>query len=54
VYVGEVTRIVLKLEGAMVLTAKLPNRRDLFRPQLGDQVRVSWSPEEAPILATSH
>jgi len=53
VYVGEATRIVLKLEGAVVLTAKLPNRRDLFRPQLGDQVRVSWSPEEAPILAAS-
>jgi len=53
VYVGEVTRIVLKLEGAVVLTAKLPNRRDLFRPRLGDQVRVSWSPEEAPILAAS-
>jgi putative spermidine/putrescine transport system ATP-binding protein len=54
VYVGDVTRIVLRLAGAVVLTAKLPNRRDLFRPQLGDQVRVSWSPEEAPILAANH
>jgi putative spermidine/putrescine transport system ATP-binding protein len=53
VYVGDVTRVVLKLAEAVVLTAKLPNRRDLFRPQLGDQVRVSWSPEEAPILAAS-
>jgi putative spermidine/putrescine transport system ATP-binding protein len=53
VYVGEVTRIVLRLAEAVVLTAKLPNRRDLFRPQLGDQVRVNWSPEEAPILAAS-
>jgi ABC-type Fe3+/spermidine/putrescine transport system ATPase subunit len=53
VYVGDVTRIVLRLEGAVVLTAKLPNRRDLFRPRLGDQVRVSWSPEEAPVLATN-
>ena len=50
VYVGDVTRIVLRLAEAVVLTAKLPNRRDLFRPKLGDQVRVSWSPEEAPIL----
>jgi putative spermidine/putrescine transport system ATP-binding protein len=54
VYVGDVTRVVLKLAEAVVLTAKLPNRRDLFRPQLGEQVRVSWSPEEAPILAASH
>jgi putative spermidine/putrescine transport system ATP-binding protein len=54
VYVGDVTRVVLRLAQAVVLTAKLPNRRDLFRPQLGDQVRVSWSPEEAPILAASH
>jgi putative spermidine/putrescine transport system ATP-binding protein len=54
VYVGDVTRIVLKLAGTILLTAKLPNRRDLFRPQLGDQVHVSWSPEEAPILAASH
>jgi len=54
IYVGDVTRIVLRLAEAVVLTAKLPNRRDLFRPQLGDQVRVSWSPEEAPILAASH
>jgi putative spermidine/putrescine transport system ATP-binding protein len=50
VYVGDVTRVVLKLEGAVALTAKLPNRRDLFRPQLGDQVRVSWAAEEALIL----
>ena len=54
VYVGDVTRIVLRLADTVVLSAKLPNRRDLFRPQLGDQVRVSWSPEEAPILAASH
>jgi putative spermidine/putrescine transport system ATP-binding protein len=54
VYVGDVTRLVLRLAGGLVLTAKLPNRRDLFRPQLGDQVRVSWSPEEAPILAATH
>jgi ABC-type Fe3+/spermidine/putrescine transport system ATPase subunit len=53
VYVGDVTRIVLRLEGAVVLTAKLPNRRDLFRPRLGDQVRVNWSPEEAPVLAAN-
>jgi putative spermidine/putrescine transport system ATP-binding protein len=54
VYVGDVTRVVLKLAETVVLTAKLPNRRGLFRPQLGEQVRVSWSPEEAPILAASH
>jgi spermidine/putrescine ABC transporter ATP-binding subunit len=54
IYVGDVTRIVLRLTDAVVLTAKLPNRRDLFRPQLGEKVRVSWSPEEAPILAASH
>jgi len=53
VYVGDMTRIVLRLAGGVVLTAKLPNRRDLFCPQLGDQVRVSWSPEEAPILAAT-
>jgi putative spermidine/putrescine transport system ATP-binding protein len=50
VYVGDVTRVVLRLEGAVALAAKLPNRHDLFRPQLGDQVRVSWAAEEALIL----
>jgi putative spermidine/putrescine transport system ATP-binding protein len=54
VYGGDVTRVVLKLEGAVALTAKLPNRRDLFRPQLGDQVQVSWAAEEALILPAAH
>jgi putative spermidine/putrescine transport system ATP-binding protein len=54
VYVGELTRVVLRLEGVVALTAKLPNRRDLFRPQLGDQVQVSWAAEEALILPAAY
>jgi putative spermidine/putrescine transport system ATP-binding protein len=54
VYGGDVTRVVLRLEGTVALTAKLPNRRDLFRPQLGDQVQVSWAAEEALILPAAH
>ena len=50
VYVGDVTRITLALDGGLVLTAKLANRRDLFRPGLNDTVWVGWAPEEALIL----
>jgi putative spermidine/putrescine transport system ATP-binding protein len=53
VYVGDMTRVVLDLADGVTVTAKLPNRRDLFRPSLGDRVQVSWSPEEALILSTS-
>jgi putative spermidine/putrescine transport system ATP-binding protein len=51
VYVGDVTRVVLSLADGVTITAKLANRRDLFRPGLGDRVRVEWAPEEALILA---
>ena len=54
VYVGDVTRIALRLEGVVDLTAKLPNRRDVFRPQLGEQVRVSWAREDALILPAAN
>lgn len=50
IYVGDTTRVVLDLGEGVTVTAKLPNRRDLFRPGLGDRVRVGWSPDEALIL----
>jgi putative spermidine/putrescine transport system ATP-binding protein len=50
VYVGDVTRVELRLDNGVALAAKLPNRRDLFRPRAGDTVLVSWAPEEALIL----
>jgi putative spermidine/putrescine transport system ATP-binding protein len=53
VYVGDTTRVVLDLGDGVTVTAKLPNRRDLFRPGLGDRVRVGWSPDEALILSTN-
>ena len=52
VYIGDVTRLSLSLADGVTITAKLANRRDLFRPSLGDRVQVDWAPEEALILAT--
>jgi putative spermidine/putrescine transport system ATP-binding protein len=49
-YVGDMTRIELRLEGALACTAKLANRRDLFCPAVGDQVLLSWAAEDALIL----
>ncbi|KAB2847372.1 MAG: ABC transporter ATP-binding protein, partial [Hyphomicrobiaceae bacterium] len=53
VYVGDVTRLVLTLEGGVTLSAKLPNRSDIYRPLLGASVGVAWSPAEALILPLS-
>jgi spermidine/putrescine ABC transporter ATP-binding subunit len=53
VYVGDITRLALSLADGLVVTAKLANRRDLFRPRLGDHVHVTWAPEEALILPAS-
>jgi ABC-type Fe3+/spermidine/putrescine transport system ATPase subunit len=53
VYVGDVTRLVLTLAGGVCLTAKLPNRSDVYRPVLGAKVGVAWAPDEALILPLS-
>ena len=50
VYVGDVTRAVLAISETLRITARLANRRDLFRPAIGDRVRVHWAAEEALIL----
>jgi putative spermidine/putrescine transport system ATP-binding protein len=49
-YVGDAIRVLLQAGAGVGLTAKLPNRRDVFRPQVGDRVCVGWAAEEALIL----
>jgi putative spermidine/putrescine transport system ATP-binding protein len=50
VYVGEISRLELVLAGGLCITAKQPNRRDVFRPTLAQAVRLSWAREDALLL----
>ena len=49
-YVGEVTRVLLTIGASIGLAAKLANRHDVFRPQVGDRVSVAWAADEALVL----
>jgi spermidine/putrescine ABC transporter ATP-binding subunit len=50
VYVGDITRLTVRLEGGPEITVKQPNRADLFRPARGEKVRVHWAREDAVLL----
>jgi putative spermidine/putrescine transport system ATP-binding protein len=50
VYIGDATRVVLRLGDTVNIAAKLANRGDVYRPALGDTVRVSWDATDALIL----
>ncbi|MBL8699582.1 MAG: ABC transporter ATP-binding protein [Alphaproteobacteria bacterium] len=53
VYVGDVSRLELALGGSLRVTAKQANRRDIFQPRIGDDVRVRWARDEALLLPAS-
>jgi ABC-type Fe3+/spermidine/putrescine transport system ATPase subunit len=50
VYVGDVTRVALRLAPGIVVQAALPNRAGTFRPRPGEAVRVQWSRDDAVLL----
>jgi len=50
IYVGEVSRLVVRLDGGPTITVKQPNRADAFRPRPGMPVRVDWAREDAVLL----
>jgi spermidine/putrescine ABC transporter ATP-binding subunit len=51
VYVGDVTRITLRLTGGVTLVAKQTNRSRDVPLRAGECVRVDWAPEDAVLLA---
>jgi putative spermidine/putrescine transport system ATP-binding protein len=51
VYVGDITRSVLRLDGGATLVAKHMNRAGLPTLAPGMRVRVTWSPDDAILLA---
>lgn len=53
VYVGDISRLELQLPGGLRITAKQPNRRDVFCPAVGQLVRLQWAREDALLLAQS-
>jgi len=50
VYVGDITRLALRLESGHVVVVKQPNRANVFQPKHRDQVRVDWAREDAVLL----
>lgn len=50
VYVGDITRLTVRLAGGPEITVKQPNRADMFRPARGDKVHVQWAREDAVLL----
>jgi ABC-type Fe3+/spermidine/putrescine transport system ATPase subunit len=53
VYVGDISRLELRLAGGLRITAKQANRRDLFRPAVGQSVRVAWARDDALLLSSA-
>jgi putative spermidine/putrescine transport system ATP-binding protein len=51
VYVGDVTRVTLRLAGGVTLVAKQTNRSGEVPLRAGEAVRVAWTPEDAVLLA---
>lgn len=51
-YVGDISRLTLRLEGGPVIAVKQPNRAASFRPEPGTAVRVGWAREDAVLLQT--
>ena len=50
IYVGDISRLALQLEGGPALTARQANRADAFRAEAGMQVGVSWARQDAVLL----
>ncbi|MCC7283354.1 MAG: ABC transporter ATP-binding protein [Acetobacteraceae bacterium] len=50
IYVGDISRLTLRLEGGPEITIKQPNRADAFRAEAGMSVRVGWAREDAVLL----
>jgi putative spermidine/putrescine transport system ATP-binding protein len=51
IYVGDVTRVTLRLAGGVTLVAKQTNRSGEVPLRAGEAVRVAWTPEDAVLLA---
>ena len=51
IYVGDVSRMIVRLQEGPEITVKQSNRAGLFRAQPGMEVRVGWAREDAVLLA---
>ena len=51
IYVGDVSRMIVRLQDGPEITVKQSNRAGLFRAQAGMDVRVGWAREDAVLLA---
>jgi putative spermidine/putrescine transport system ATP-binding protein len=51
VYVGEISRLTLRLDGGPELTIKQPNRADAYQARIGEAVKIGWAPDDAVLLA---
>ena len=50
IYVGDVSRLVVRLDAGPTITIKQSNRADAFRAQPGMSVKVKWAREDAVLL----
>jgi putative spermidine/putrescine transport system ATP-binding protein len=50
VYVGDVTRLTLRLQGGAALNVKYLNRTGVASLAPGTQVHVTWDPHDAILL----
>jgi len=50
IYVGDVSRLIVRLDGGPTIIVKQSNRADAFRAQPGTPVRVKWAREDAVLL----
>jgi putative spermidine/putrescine transport system ATP-binding protein len=54
VYVGDITRVTLRMNGGATLVAKQTNHADSPRWSPGAGVRVAWAREDATLLPAEH
>ena len=50
IYVGDISRLMLRLDGGPEIAVKQANRAASFRPEPGMTVRVGWAREDAVLL----
>jgi putative spermidine/putrescine transport system ATP-binding protein len=50
VYVGDISRFVMRLDGGAEITIKQPNRANAYQAKIGDAVRIDWAREDAVLL----
>lgn len=50
IYVGDISRLTLRLDDGPEITVKQSNRADSFKPEPGMTVQVAWAREDAVLL----